>query len=38
MYETILIAGSLSHQMSLIKGFTKVSNVLSLCRGSKMLA
>lgn len=38
MYETVQIAGSMSHQMSLIKGFTKVSSVLSFCVGSKMLA
>lgn len=37
MYETALMAGSLSHQRSLIKGFTKLA-LLSSCRGAKILA
>lgn len=36
MYKTV--AGSMSHQMSLIKSITEVSNMLSFCVGSKMFA
>lgn len=38
MYETVLIAGGLRHQMSLIKGFTEVSDALSLPMGLKIMA